>query len=87
MFYECKTIKQSKQTNTKQMMILSQHFFLKGWDEAREIHAYPPGKNIFFAIITIVTLFIFFTTIIVTFFKTLMMTCLSSGEERSLQKI
>jgi len=24
-----------------------QHFFLKGWDEAREIHAYPPalGKN------------------------------------------
>ena len=58
------------------MMILSQHFFLKGWDEAREIHAYPPGKNIFFTIITIITLF-----------KTLMMTCLSSGEERSLQKI
>ena len=73
MFYECKTIKQSKQTNTKQMMILSQHFFLKGWDEAREIHAYPPGKNIFFTIVTL--------------FKTLMMTCLSSGEERSLQKI
>ena len=52
-------------------ILLSQHFFLKGWDEAREIHAYPPGKNIF----------------IVTLFKTLMMTCLSSGEERSLQKI
>ena len=27
-----------------QKTLCLQHFFLKGWDEAREIHAYPPGE-------------------------------------------
>ena len=66
-----------------------QHFFLKGWDEAREIHAYPPGENnsTSFWIIFMMTVLMRILFTIITIHIMVKTFCLSVGEERSLQKV
>ena len=66
-----------------------QHFFLKGWDEAREIHAYPPGENnsTSFWIIFMMTVLMRILFTIITIHIMVKTFCVSVGEERSLQKV
>ena len=72
-----------------QKTLCLQHFFLKGWDEAREIHAYPPGENnsTSFWIIFMITVLMRILFTIITIHIMVKTFYLSVGEERSLQKV